>query len=84
MKSEFFECTCMSDEHTLRFTLDDTELYTSVFLHQYRSFFKRVWIAIKYTFGYKCKDGHWDCTILKPEDCDRLIIMLQEYKRYGK
>ncbi len=71
----------MSNEHVLRFELDDHDLYTSVFLCQYRSFFKRVWVAVKYVFGYKCKHGHWDCTMLRPEDADRLIGMLNDYKR---
>lgn len=82
-RTEFFECICATEEHTIRFKLDtdDTELYASVFLNQYRGFFGRLWIAIKYLFGYKCKYGHWDCTELRPEDADRLIALLQEYKR---
>lgn len=85
-KVEFFECVCTSDQHTLRFSLDsydpkDVELYVSVFLNQYRNFFCRIWIAIKYIFGYKCRYGHWDCTILKIEDADRLIDLLENYKR---
>jgi len=85
-QTEFFECSCMSDEHTIRFKLDvydpdDIELYTSVFLNQYRGFFGKLWIAVKYLFGYKCKYGHWDCTILKLEDVDRLITLLQKYKQ---
>lgn len=85
-QTEFFECDCISDEHTLKFKLDahdptDVELYTSVFLNQYRGFFSRLWVAIKYVFGYKCKYGHWDCTILRLEDADRLIALLQKYKQ---
>jgi len=84
--TEFFECECMSNEHTLRFSLDafDTELYVSVFLNQHRSFFGKLWTAVKYIYGYKCKDGHWDCTMLKVEDADRLIALLQKYKRLSK
>lgn len=84
--TEFFECICLSDEHTLKFTLDfydpnDIELYTSVFLSQCHNLFGRLWIAIKYVFGYKCKYGHWDYTILKVEDTDRLIALLQKHKQ---
>lgn len=85
-RTEFFECVCLSNEHTIRFELDVTdsnnvELYTSVFLNQYRSFLVRLWVAIKYLFKYKCKEGHWDCTIIKLEDTDRLISLLKDYKR---
>ncbi len=81
-QTEFFECICESDEHTLKFRLDvdEKEFWTSVFLHQYRNFFHRLLVAIKYLFNYKCKDGHWDCFILKPEDTSRLILLLTEHR----
>lgn len=84
-RTEFFECVCTTDEHTIKFKLDtygpdNIELYTSVFLSQYHGFLGRLWIAIKYLFGYKCKYGHWDCTMLKLKDADRLIELLQQYK----
>ena len=77
-KAEYFECKCDSSEHTLRFVYDDEddEIYTQVFLHA-PSFFQRVWQAIKYVFGYKCKYGHWDCTLLKKEDIPKLIALLE-------
>ncbi len=85
MNSEYFECTCGTNEHTIRFQFDnydpnDVEFYMSVFLNQYRNFFGRLWVAFKYLFGYKCKYGHWDCTILRREDTDRLISLLRKYK----
>ena len=81
MKNEFFECSCFSDEHTLKFTYDeeDNHLYTSVFLSE-RTFLKRVWFAVKYIFGYKCKYGHWDCFLLKEEDKERLINVVNQVK----
>jgi len=69
---KYVTCDCFSDEHTLRFQymyskneqkIKQHEIYTSVFLNNYNGFFKRLWIAIKYVFGYKCKYGHWDCFI---------------------
>jgi len=80
LKSEFFECQCHSDEHTLKFTWneEDNEIYTSVFLDDYRNFFQRVKVAAKYIFGYKCKYGHWDCFVLKPEDAGRLKELLEK------
>jgi hypothetical protein len=78
--SYFFECACGSDEHTLRFTLDkeDNLIYTSIFLNYPSSFLGRIWLALKYIFGYKCKCGHWDCWILRKEDAQRLKNMLNE------
>lgn len=80
--SYFFECKCGSDEHTLRFTLDkeDKEIYTSIFLNNYLNIFKRLFVAIKYIFGYKCKYGHWDCWVMRDEDIQKLSDMLDNYK----
>ena len=82
---KFISCDCHSDEHTLRFNLiysDDgsPELYTSVYLHQYRGFWKRVWVAIKYVFGYNCKYGHWDCFSANEEKIKELKAFLRKIK----
>jgi len=83
LQSEFFECECSSDEHTLKFTFntEEKEIYTLVYLHQYHKFWERIWIAIKYVFGYKCKYGHWDCFVMKYKDVDRMKQLLEEYNK---
>jgi len=80
--SYFFECRCGSDEHTLRFVLDkeDNEIYVSIFLNKYQNIFKRICVAIKYVFGYKCKFGHWDNWIMCNEDIDKLQKMINDFK----
>ena len=79
--SYFFECKCGSDDHTLRFTLDkrDQEIYTSIFLNNYTNIFKRLFIAIKYIFGYKCEYGHRDCWIMRKDDSQKLFDMLKDH-----
>ena len=76
----FFECDCHSDEHTLKFTFDqeENELHTSVFLHQYRGFWRRLWVAVRYVCGYKSRFGHWDCFILRAEDAPRLRALVDK------
>lgn len=78
--TEYLECQCGSNEHTLRFVLsldeEGPEIYTSVFLGSYPWGWKRLWTAIKYLFGYKCKYGHWGCFSMKPEDAFRLQGLL--------
>lgn len=82
---QYFECSCNSPEHTLRFVIDDSdddkELYTEVHLTEVNSFFKRCWIALKYIFGYKCKYGNWDCWLLKTEDITKLEELLAYIKK---
>lgn len=93
--TEFYECECDSDEHTLRFILDldenpikdktgksyprHPELYTSVFLNHYDQWYKRLWRGIKYIFGYKCKYGHFDSFTMKPGDAERMITMIEKF-----
>jgi hypothetical protein len=81
---EHFTCECLSDEHTLRFIFDEEEIWTSVFLNQYHSWWMRIWIGLKYVLGYKCKYGHFDCFIMRSEDVDRMMQLLQRFKDQSK
>ena len=87
--SWFLECQCGSDEHTLRFVLsedklsknpDAPEYYCSIYLNQWRNVFKRIWVAIKYVFGYKCKYGHWDNWTLDISDVKYMRKMLEAFE----
>lgn len=80
LKPQYFECACHSAEHTLRFSWDDSSncIYTEVFLHQYCNFFKRILVAVRYIFGYKCRYGHFDCFIMQPEDAARLKALTEK------
>lgn len=77
MIEKMISCSCLSPEHTLTYNLnlEDKEIYTSVYLNQYRPLYKRVWVAIKYIFGYKSVYGHWDCFVA---DRSR-ILALKEF-----
>jgi len=79
MKSQFYECACSSSEHTLKFIYDkeDKELYTSIYLCQYRNIFKRIWVAVKFVFGYRCKFGDFDCFLFKSSDIKELQKLLK-------
>ena len=82
-ESEYFECRCSSPEHTLRFSYDEDEDFPCVYVHVFLSngpWYKRVWDALKYVFGYKCRYGHFDEFLLRLEDCDRLIGVVRRLK----
>jgi len=84
--THYFECTCGAPDHTLRFVIDkgDKEwpptMYTEVMMSHFRPWHKRVWIAIRYMFGMDTPDhyGGWE---LNREDADRLIKMLEDFKK---
>lgn len=79
---EYFECRCHSPEHVLRFVLfgpSEPEVCVYTFLRP-DSFFKRVWNAVKYVFGYKCRYGHFDEFLMDPKDVGRFIELGQAFK----
>ena len=65
-KSELFICDCGDVEHQFIISHDteDKEIYISVHLTNYMSFFQRIITAIKYIFGKKSVYGAFDVVIL--------------------
>lgn len=80
MESKYFECKCHSSDHTIRFVIDDEddEIYVEVQLNRTKNVFQRIWAALKYICGHECRYGHWDCTLLKDEDREELIKILEK------
>lgn len=72
---KYFQCTCLHSVHLLRIEKEEDQIICSVFLNNYMGFFSRLLYAIKYVFGFKCKDGHFDSFIFKPED----IVTLKDF-----
>lgn len=87
LQTEYMSCECMSPEHTLRFTfiLDEdprhSQVITEVYLNNYRRWYQRLWVAIKYVFGYQSKYGAWDNCIMKRPDVVKLRGLLEEFER---
>ena len=61
-ESMIFICECHSYDHQAIFSKDEEnkQLFVSIHLNTNRNFFKRIWYAMKYVFGYKSKFGDWD------------------------
>ena len=90
MKNEFFECACSAMDHTLRFNFETStnfgpEITIEAMLTVHPSFWKRVWIAVKYVFKRRpCKYGFYDDFILRGDNVPRLMGLLSEYERRVK
>ena len=86
LERHYFECDCGAPEHMMKFLFIKDEkppmLFAYFFLNNPDNIFKRIWVAIKYVLGYKCKYGHFDEWILGRDDADRLIGLLENYKEY--
>ena len=93
LKSEYFECQCNCNEHTLKLWLDSEPIdpkdpwngiiYVSVFLAS-DVWYKRLWYGLKYIFGYKSKFGAFDEILLREEDYDILRSMLDKSEKLYK
>jgi len=86
----YLECECDSLEHTMVVQYDpqDGDCYVSVQLSRYGAWWQRAWGALKYVFGYQCKYGQWDCTLLDSSQlaklrdvCDRAIVAKAEFDK---
>jgi hypothetical protein len=67
-KENLLICECGSSEHQIIIIKDEEfkerMIYLQIHLKTYKNFIKRIWIAIKYIFGYKCKCGNWSDIII--------------------
>lgn len=81
-ESEILICDCNSSEHQIIIHKDSDE--NTVYCHIHlvkRRFWKRFILGIKYIFGYKCKFGHWDEFIFKPEHSQQIQNLLEHLNR---
>src|SRR5271169_3680025 len=81
LEHEFFVCSCMSPEHTIRWTRDpeDNQVYIYVYLAPL-TFWRRLWTGLKYICGYQCRYGAFDEFILDNSDAIRLEEMAGKVK----
>jgi len=88
MESNYFDCQCGSAEHTLRFSLEtwededvSGEICVQVHLRQHYKWYQRIYMAIRYIFGYQSKYGMYDCTLLQQEEYARLRELLDRSEK---
>lgn len=81
--TEFFECRCYTDEHTIKFTLDespdDLALFVTVYLGTNRGFWGRLWYGLRYAFGYQSRYGAFYCWLMRAEDGARLKALVDRF-----
>jgi hypothetical protein len=80
----FLSCECGSAEHTIVIQVFDwgnempynPDFIVNIQAVNYRSFFKRVWAALKYVFG---SDLVWDDVLLDRKDIPKLQAAIDHY-----
>jgi len=85
MEDKILICDCSSAEHQLVLRYDDDkDLGRQVFVEIHLVplvWYKRLWLGIKYIFGYKCKYGNFEEMILSPKHA-RQIYNLYRFLRH--
>lgn len=78
IETEYFECACKDPGHVLVFNYDPEygDLWASVHLNTMFSFYERIWVAIKYIFGYKCEDGCFGTWMMSNNEILKMQLFL--------
>jgi len=55
------------------------ELTFNLQLSPYLGFFKRIWVAIRYVFGFDYRRGHWNCCMVNEKHARMIIKYCNAY-----
>jgi len=86
MDKEYFECDCSEFDHTMRvayFKEEPDFMYVEVHLRQ-KSFFRRLWAAIKYVFGRRSDYGDFDEFLWTPKTAEKMRDLCDEFIKTEK
>ena len=74
-------CDCHHKEHLLSVDYDKqtNSVEIGLKLNQYLPWYKRIWIAIKYVFGWKATATDWDDFVLSKTAADEILYVLSDY-----
>lgn len=86
--NKFIECDCHAPEHLLEVTisLEDKPEFSYVmigyYLNQFRPWYKRLCIAVKYVLGIGSCDSHFDGTLLSVDGASKLRNLCKQYEEH--
>ncbi len=75
-------CDCLSPEHNFNLSYFDSEdyyLFLTKFLSTQNGFFGRIKVALKYIFGYKSWEGHFDETAISPKEAVKMRDFINKF-----
>jgi len=86
IERETFYCACHSYDHQFSLAIDDwdlsqnkEELIVTVSLCDSKPFFIRIWLAIKYIFGFRSRYGMFADIQVQLKDKERLLNIINEW-----
>ena len=78
---KFIRCSCGSPEHQFILTRwpEEDELSLEVHLVTWNNLLRRLWIAIRYVLGYRCRYGHWDEVLISKDKAQEMREFLDGF-----
>lgn len=85
IQTEYFECACHDNEHLLIINYDPEygDIWVDVHLKNY-PWYMRLWIAIKYIFGYKTKYGCFSTWMMNNKDAQKMIDLINKKEAFDE
>ena len=83
-------CDCSWPEHQTIFTIngdpDPKWAYISIETHltTYKNLFQRIWVAVKYVFGYRSQYGEWDDVSINHQEAKRIRDFMDKFLTENK
>lgn len=82
----WFNCDCSDAHHAVRFTYDREygDLNFEFRINNYKSFWSRLRAAYKYVFNRDNKDCCYDSFIVRKDEAQAMIAMLEKVVKYER
>lgn len=88
-EQQLFVCDCGNVEHQIVLEFDPDEddsqwalMFLSYHLYQYKGFFRRLMVGLRYAFGHRSKYGDFGEMILNKEIVQNLYDFLGKFLEY--
>jgi hypothetical protein len=80
LETEWFNCDCGDVHHSIRMTRDREfgDLFLEFRVNNYKSFWKRLRAAAKYLFNLDNRDATYDTMIVRKDEAQKMINILQK------
>jgi hypothetical protein len=85
-ETKWFNCDCYDAHHAVRFTYDREygDLNFEFRINNYKSFWSRLKAAYKYLFNRDNKDCCYDSFIVRKDEAQAMIAMLEKVVKYDR
>jgi len=86
MNDHFIRCSCGACEHQAIITADPDDGLVLVEFHlvTWQNILRRLWVAIRYVFGYRSRYGAWDELVMDREQVAELREYLDKFLETGE